>query len=143
MPIWMYTPLKTIVSGYTKAHGTATIEITFVNKERGYMDLFKRKKTPQSESSIIAAIDEQIDEGDDYNNTLNYLVALTDDEYEKMLKCAKIYREADKKVKSVMETKAPNGGDVIQVRVIKKDESSEFIDTDDKKGKKANVAKTK
>lgn len=140
---WTYTPLRTIVSGYIKVHGTAMTEITFVNKKVGYMDLFKRKKTQPNESSIIAAIDQQIDEGDDYNNTLNYLVALTDDEYEKMLKCAKIYREADKKVKSVMETKAPNGGDVIPVRIVKKDESSEFIDTDDKKGKKANVAKTK
>lgn len=133
---WTYTPLKTIVSGYTKAHGMAMIEISFVNKKVGIMDLFKRKKKQPTESSILATIDEQLEEGNDYNNTLNYLVGLTDDEYEKMLKCAKVYREADKKVAAIMEVKAPNGGDVIEVRVIKKDESSEFINTDDQKGKK-------
>lgn len=138
MPIWMFTPLKTIVSGYTKAHGMAMIVTIFANKERGIMDLFKRKKTKPSESSIIAAIDDQLadDKEGAYNNTLNYLVGLTDDEYEKMLKCAKIYREADKKVAAVMEVKAPNGGEVIEVRVEKKDESSEFLETDDQKGKK-------
>jgi len=133
---WTYTPLRTIVSGYTKAHGMAMTEISFANKERGYMDLFKRKKKQPTESSILATIDEQPEEGNDYNNTLNYLVGLTDDEYEKMLKCAKVYREADKKVAAIMEVKAPNGGEVIEVRVIKKDKSSEFINTDDQKGKK-------
>lgn len=116
----------------------AMIVTIFANKERGIMDLFKRKKTKPSESSIIAAIDDQLadDKEGAYNNTLNYLVGLTDDEYEKMLKCAKIYREADKKVAAVMEVKAPNGGEVIEVRVEKKDESSEFLETDDQKGKK-------
>lgn len=142
---WTYTPLRTIVSGYTKAHGTAMIEITFVNKERGYMrNIFsgKPKQAPITENDLIFE-DEPVDAKDAYNDTLNYLVSLTDDEYEKMLKCAKIYREADKKVAAVMEVKAPNGGDVIEVRVVPKPADDDFIVTDDQKGKTPNVAKTK
>lgn len=98
------------------------------------MDLFKRKKKPAT-SELLATIDEQLDTSkDDYNNTLNYLVGLTDDEYEKMLKCAKVYRDADKKVTAIMETKAPNGGEVIEVRVVPKD-PKDFIETDTEKGK--------
>lgn len=134
---WTYTPLKTIVIGYTKAHGTAMTEIIFVNKKVGNMDLFKRKKKPAS-PDLITTIDEQIDDGNEYNNTLNYLVGLTDDEYEKMLKCAKIYREADKKVAAVMETKAPNGGEVIEVRVVPK-AADDFIETEGQKGKDKNA----
>lgn len=104
------------------------------------MDLFKRKKKQPAESAIIASLDAQLgdDDKDAYNNTLNYLVGLTDDEYDKMLKCAKVYRDADKKVTAIMETKAPNGGDIITVRVVPKaDDSLDFIDTDTKNGKKA------
>ncbi len=85
--------------------------------------------------------DEPVDAKDAYNDTLNYLVSLTDDEYEKMLKCAKIYREADKKVAAVMEVKASNGGEIIEVRVEKKDDSTEFLETDDQKGKKKSAGK--
>jgi len=144
MPIWSNTPLKTIVSGYIKAHGTAMIEITFVNKKEGIVNNpFKRKPAP-SKSDLIASIDDITnEEKNEYNDTLNYLVSLSDDDYEKMLKCAKVYREADKKVAAIMETKAPNGGDVIEVRVVPKDKSSDSIETDDEKGKQKNATKAK
>ena len=95
----------------------------------------KPKQAPITENDLIFE-DEPVDAKDAYNDTLNYLVNLTDDEYEKMLKCAKIYREADKKVAAVMETKAPNGGDVIEVRVVPKADDDDFIETDTEKGKK-------
>lgn len=147
MPIWTYTPLKTIVSGYTKALGTAMIEIIFVNKERrGYMGLFDKGKTAPTEQDDLL---QELDEVDavNHNSVLDYMLTLSDEDYDKLLKAAKIYREANRKVAEVMgvdgvAAKAIDG-EKVEVRV-EKSTASDFIETDDdKKGKKENVAKTK
>lgn len=39
----------------------------------------------------------------DYNEVLNYLVVLPDDEYEKLLKVANIYRRAERQVADVLQ----------------------------------------
>ena len=144
MPIWTYTPLKTIVSGYTKAHGTAMTAITFVNKKEGKVRNPFKREVPTDESDLLSSIDDLANEDkNEFNDTLNFIVGLSDDDYDKMLKCAKIYREADKKVAPAMEVPAPMDGEKIEVRV-EKSTASDFIETDDdKKGKKASDAKAK
>lgn len=42
----------------------------------------------------------------DYNEVLNYLVVLPDDEYEKLLKVANIYRRAERQVADVLQPEA-------------------------------------
>lgn len=42
----------------------------------------------------------------DYNEVLNYLVVLSDDEYEKLLKVANIYRRAERQVADVLQPEA-------------------------------------
>lgn len=143
MPIWMYTPLKTIVSGYTKALGMVTIEIIFVNKEsRGYMGLFdKGKKQPTEQDDLLQELDEV--DAVNHNSVLDYMLELSDEDYDKLLKAAKIYRDANRKVAEVMgvdgvAAKAVDG-EKIEVRV-EKSTASDFIETDDdKKGKTESV----
>jgi len=144
---WTYTPLKTIASGYTKAHGMAMTEISFVNKKVGNMDLFKRKKTQPSQSEILSEIDEQLEDVVNHNSVLDYMLELSDEDYDKLLKAAKVYREANRKVADIMgvdgvAAKAVDG-EKIEVRVEKKDAADDFIETNDQKGKAKDVAKTK
>lgn len=42
----------------------------------------------------------------DYNEVLNYLVDLPEDEYEKLLKVANIYRQAERQVADVLQPEA-------------------------------------
>lgn len=107
------------------------------------MGIFGNKDKTQSSKELIKSIDEITNEDkDQYNDTLNYLVTLSDDDYDKMLKCAKIYRDADKKVSEVMGKATPADGEQIEVRVEKSDSSDDFIETDaSKKGKKTSVKK--
>lgn len=104
---------------------------------------FKSKVQPQSDDDLIASIDDLANEDkNEFNDALNFLVALNDDDYDKMLKCAKVYREADKKVAAIMEVPAALDGEKVEVR-IEKNEASQFIETDDEKGKEKSVKKSK
>ena len=142
---WTYTPLKTIVSGYTKAHGTAMIEITFVNNKKvSIMGLFDRKNVNEETKELLASIDDQLQEGEtEKSKVLDYMLELSDEDYEKLLKVAKIYREANRKAADIMGVPKALDGEKVEVRV-EKSTASDFIETDDdKKGKTENVATTK
>jgi len=95
---------------------------------------FKQEKKATDED-LISSIDDLTNEDkNEFNDTLNFIVSLSDDDYDKMLKCAKVYREADKKVSAIMETPAPLDGEKVDVRVVK---------SDDQKGKDESAKKTK
>lgn len=136
-------PLKTIVSGYITALGTAMTAITHVNNERGYMGLFDKHKTDETTAALLADIDEQIDEGDsERSKVLDYMLELSDEEYDKLLKVAKIYRDANRKAADIMGVPNVTEGEKVAVRVEKSDET-EFIETDTEKGKKGSGTKAK
>lgn len=143
MPIWTYTPLKTIVSGYTKALGMVTIVITFVNNKKvSIMGLFDRKNVNEETKELLASIDDQLQEDEtEKSKVLDYMLELSDEDYEKLLKVAKIYREANRKAADIMGVPKALDGEKVEVRVEHTDESSTFIETDDTKGKTKDAKK--
>lgn len=143
-------PLKTIVSGYIKALGTATAATMYASKKEGIVKnpfskkVIASKPAPARDTDLLDQIDDITNEDkNEFNDALNYLIALSDDDYDKMLKCVKVYREAEKKVSAIMDAPAPLDGEKVEVRIEKKDESSEFIETDDEKGKAKNAKSNK
>lgn len=120
-----------------------TTAITFANRKEGTVRNPFKKEQPNSDDLISSISELENEDKNEFNDTLNFLVGLSDDDYDKMLKCAKVYREADKKVAVIMETKPPMDGEPVEVRIVKKDESDQFIETDDQKGKKASDTKAK
>lgn len=77
-----------------------------------------------------------------YNEVLDYLVALHDDDYEKLLKVANIYRRAERQVADVLNQANTEAPEVAEKPEPKQDsENSEadeiidsFLETDEAKG---------
>jgi len=106
------------------------------------MGLFdKGKKQPTEQDDLLQELDEV--DAVNHNSVLDYMLELSDEDYDKLLKAAKIYRDANRKVAEVMgvdgvAAKAVDG-EKIEVRV-EKSTASDFIETDDdKKGKTESV----
>lgn len=112
------------------------------------MDFFKKSKPqPTQHDDLLEELDEQ--DAVNHNTVIDYMLALSDEDYDKLLKAAKVYREANRKVADIMgvdgvAAKAIDG-EKIEVRIKNKaDESSEFIETDDDtKGKNDSDTKIK
>lgn len=66
------------------------------------MGLFERKK-PVIENTFLN-VPKEAETGDavNYNSVLDYMLTLTDEDYEKLLKVAKVYRDANKKAAEII-----------------------------------------
>lgn len=95
----------------------------------------------QPTSSIAANIAAE-PAGIGYNEALDYLVALHDDDYEKLLKVANIYRRAERQVADVLNQANTEAPEIAEKPEPKQDgENSEadeiidsFLETDEAKG---------
>lgn len=65
------------------------------------MGLFDKYKKPVQLPAILTEQEEPVN----YNSVLDYLVGLSSRDYDRMLKCAGIYREANVKVAKVLGVK--------------------------------------
>lgn len=107
------------------------------------MGLFDKKNTDETTAQLLADIDEQIDEGDsERSKVLDYMLELSDEEYDKLLKVAKIYRDANRKAADIIGVPNKLEGEKVAVRIEKSDDT-DFIETDTEKGKNSSVEKAK
>ena len=98
------------------------------------MSLFFQKSIDnvQPTSSIAASLATE-PAGIGYNEVLDYLVALHDDDYEKLLKVANIYRRAERQVADVLNqanTEAPEATEKPEQKANSENsEADEIIDS--------------
>ena len=109
------------------------------------MGLFEKGKKQANEDDLLAEIDEQLENPVNHNTVLDYMLELSDEDYEKLLKSAKIYRDANRKVAEVMgvdgvAAKAQEG-EKVEVRIEKSD-ADDFIPTGNPQDMIAHVNKS-
>jgi hypothetical protein len=108
----------TIVHGSIAAPLPAPIKTKYANKEFTNMKLKLFKNNRQSnalDDSVLSLMDDEPSEIDN-QAVLDYIVDLTDEDYDKLIKVAKVYRDAQKRANDIMGVKAADG-DIIPVRV--------------------------
>jgi hypothetical protein len=97
------------------------------------MSIFGKDK-PEPSADLLNEIDEQLENPVNHNSVLDYMLELSDDDYDKLLKSAKVYREANRKVAGIMGVPdVAAQGEKVEVRIEKPE--SEFIETDSKTAK--------
>ena len=102
------------------------------------MSIFGNDKKQEPSDDLLSEIDEQLENPVNHNSVLDYMLELSDDDYDKLLKSAKVYREANRKVAGIMGVPdVAAQGEKVEVRIEKSE--SEFIETDSNpaKGKKS------
>lgn len=109
------------------------------------MSIFGKDK-PELTADLLNEIDEQLENPVNHNSVLDYMLELSDDDYDKLLKSAKVYREANRKVAGIMGVPdVAAQGEKVEVRIEKSDDP-DFIPTGnpqdmiahvEKKGKKS------
>jgi hypothetical protein len=85
-------------------------------------------KKPQQRNAVDEAVLSLMDDEPaaiDNQAVLDYVVDLSDDDYDKLIKVAKVYRDAQKRANDIMGIKVTDG-DIIPVRVETND--TEFIE---------------
>ena len=116
-----------------------------VTKESiSFMGIFNKKTAPASDSSLFDLIDEPAEPEVNHNSVLDYMVALGEDDYKKLIKVADVYRAANKKADDILGK--TTDGEKIEVRVIEKAAGTNFLETDGNVKKElevTNVKKTK
>ena len=121
--------------------------ITFASKGvRFYMSLLGNDKKQELSDDLIAEIDEQLESPINHNSVLDYMLELSDEDYDKLLKSAKVYREANRKVAGIMGVPdVAAQGEKVEVRIEKSDDPDfiptgnpqDMIDHAEKKGKQS------
>ena len=110
------------------------------------MSIFGNDKKQEPSDDLLSEIDEQLENPVNHNSVLDYMLELSDDDYDKLLKSAKVYREANRKVAGIMGVPdVAAQGEKVEVRIEKSDDP-DFIPTGnpqdmiahvEKKGKKS------
>lgn len=107
------------------------------------MSLFFKNSIENVQPTSVAASLAAEPAGIGYNEALDYLVALHDDDYEKLLKVANIYRRAERQVADVLNQANTEAPEIAEKPEPKQDsDSSEadeiidsFLETDEAEAK--------
>lgn len=92
------------------------------------MKLFKKTQPRNAVDDAVLSLMDDEPAAIDNQAVLDYVVDLSDEDYDKLIKVAKIYRDAQKRANDVMGITATDG-DIIPVRV----ETNETAFIEDKK----------